>query len=70
MNERIPVIATGYANEVEVSFSADPKEYRGLDTPTVSKKLYDTARSIRKDVSFFPQDFDAAAEAIVEANGE
>lgn len=69
MDNRIPVIATGYANEVEVNFSVDPQEYVGWSTQQVQDKLYEMARSINKNANFFRTDFEAPAEAVVEANG-
>lgn len=64
---RIPFTFVGYAVEREVSVNVDPSEYARMSTPAISKALLEQARSINRNLSFFPSDFDLAAESIVDA---
>jgi hypothetical protein len=67
MSERLPFEFTGFADEQSVSLNVDPSEYKGLSAIAISKELLKACRSINPKLSFFPADFDMAAEAIIDA---
>ncbi len=65
--DRLPFSFTG---QVSTPLSVDATEFRGWPVPRITAELKSLLSGIQAGVSYFDDELEMAAEAIVTANGE